>query len=247
MKKYTLLKEDSIIHYGITLYRIQTLHKTDLWKKGQLMGYLEKEENLSQDGICMVYNNAKVYGDARVSDNAKVYGDARVYGDAKVSGDAWVSGNARVFDNAQVFGDARVSDNAKVYGGARVSGYALIYSGALIYGNTRISGDAQVYGGALIYGNARISGNARVFGNARLYGDKWNESPLQIQGSKHYVNMATKTSLSIGCEQYPIDKWLEMYKKLGKKHEYTKDQIKEYKKYIQLANEMYNLMSDPHD
>lgn len=39
-------------------------------KAGELGGYVEKEENVSQDG------NAWVYGNARVSGNAWVYGDA---------------------------------------------------------------------------------------------------------------------------------------------------------------------------
>ena len=59
-----------------------------------------------------MYDNAKVYGDARVYDNAWVFGDAKVsgrakvYGDARASGDALISGNAKVSDNACVFGDA---------------------------------------------------------------------------------------------------------------------------------------------
>lgn len=55
-------------------------------KEGELGGYVEKEENLDQEG------NAWVYGDARVSGNAWVYGDAQVYGDARVSGDADYAG-----------------------------------------------------------------------------------------------------------------------------------------------------------
>jgi hypothetical protein len=43
-----------------------------------------------------------------VFDNAWVYGDARVCGDARVYDNARVCGDARVFDNARVCGDAWV-------------------------------------------------------------------------------------------------------------------------------------------
>lgn len=51
-------------------------------EEGELGGYVEKEENLSNDGNAWVSGNARVYGDAWVSGDAMVYGNARVYGDA---------------------------------------------------------------------------------------------------------------------------------------------------------------------
>ena len=84
IKKFELDLSSKITMFGIELFRIKALISFDNVKKGELGGYVEKEENLSHSG------NAWVYGDARVS------GDARVYGNARVSGDAWVSGDARV-------------------------------------------------------------------------------------------------------------------------------------------------------
>ena len=143
MKKYELTSETKVF-LGKTLYRIKALVQFGNVNAGDLGGWIEKEENLSQSG------NAWVYGDARVSGNAWVYGDARVSGNAEVSGNARVSGDARVY------GDARVSGNAWVYGNAEVSG------DARVYGNARVSGDASVYGDAEVYGNARVYGNAEV-------------------------------------------------------------------------------------
>ena len=131
MKKYELTSETKVF-LGKTLYRIKALVQFGNVNAGDLGGWIEKEENLSQSG------NAWVYGDARVS------GDARVYGDASVSGNAWVYGNAEVSGNAWVYGNAEVSGDARVYG------------------NARVSGDARVYGDASVSGNARVYGNAEV-------------------------------------------------------------------------------------
>jgi hypothetical protein len=107
VKKYELTSETKVF-LGKTLYRIKALVQFGNVNAGDLGGWIEKEENLSQSG------NAWVYGDARVSGNAWVYGDARVSGNAGVSGNARVSGDARVYGDAGVYGNARVYGNAEV-------------------------------------------------------------------------------------------------------------------------------------
>ena len=123
MKKYSLTK-NKIELFGKTLFQIKAEMSFGSVVKGELGGYIEKEENLSQ-----VYGDAWVYGDARVSGNARVYDNALVYGNAQVSGDARVSGNA------QVSGDAWVSGNAQVSGDAWVSAKAEFKKGWFIGGD----------------------------------------------------------------------------------------------------------------
>ena len=96
MKKYELTGEFITNIFGKKLFRIRALVAFGDVEAGELGGYVEKEENLSDDG------------------DAWVSGNARVSGDARVSGNAWVSGNALVFGNARVSGDARVSGNADI-------------------------------------------------------------------------------------------------------------------------------------
>ena len=114
MNKYELLQDDKIEVSGHILYRIKALKDFFGAKAGDLGGYIEGESNLSHEGTCWVYDNARVFGEAYVYGNAYVYGDARVYGNARVCGDARVYGNARVCGNARVYGNARVCDNAKI-------------------------------------------------------------------------------------------------------------------------------------
>jgi len=88
---------------GRTLFQIEAVSNFGDIKKGDLGGFIEKEENLSQDGNAWVYDDARVYGNAQIYGNACVYDSARVYG------------NARVSDNARVYGDAQVYGNAHYY------------------------------------------------------------------------------------------------------------------------------------
>lgn len=152
--------------FGRTLHRIKALRDFGDVEAGELGGWIEREENLSQDG------------DAWVDDDAKVYDSAHVYGDAWVYDDAQVCGNARVSDDASVFGNAYVYGNAQVFGNARV------YGNAYVYGDARVFGEASVHGNASVFGNARVSGKGYVRGNALIQNtrDMLQVGPL---GSKY--------------------------------------------------------------
>ena len=119
MKKYELTKETKTLADGTVLHRIRALSDIPRYgvKAGELGGFVEGENNLSQDG------------NAWVCDDAKVSGDAWVFGDAKVLGDAWVSGDAWVFGDAYVCGNAEISGNAYVFGNAYVCGDAKVENG----------------------------------------------------------------------------------------------------------------------
>ncbi|HGA2384678.1 TPA: hypothetical protein ACGT7O_001434 [Streptococcus agalactiae] len=129
MKKYELLKDDTIEVAGKTLFRIKALISFKDIRKGEIGGYVEAERNLSQSGNAWVSDNAWVSGNACVTGNAWVCDDAWVSGNAWVTGNAWVSGNARVT------GNARVSDNAWVSGNACVTGNAWVCDDAWVSGN----------------------------------------------------------------------------------------------------------------
>lgn len=92
MKKYELTLE-TLQFAGHTLHRIKALRDFGVFHAGELGGWIESEENLSQA------DNAWVYGDAKAYANAKVYGNAELFGDARVGE------NAKVFDNAKVYGE----------------------------------------------------------------------------------------------------------------------------------------------
>ena len=64
-KKYKLTNETIKID-GITLYRIRAIKSFSNVNEGDLGGWIEKEDNLSQIGNAWVYDNAKAYGNARI-------------------------------------------------------------------------------------------------------------------------------------------------------------------------------------
>jgi hypothetical protein len=120
IKKYEIIKADSLLIGTHILYRIKALRDFSGVKAGDLGGYIKSEENLCHNGTAWVGGNAWVSGNARVYGNAQVYGGAWVYGSAQVSGNAKVYGNAQVCGMAQVCGDAWVCGDARVRGEAEI-------------------------------------------------------------------------------------------------------------------------------
>ena len=171
-------KETTLVQYKlgegkletkITVYR---LAYSDTTRQG---GWVAWPQNIS--GNARIYDDAEVFGYARVSGNAEVSGNARVYGKSKIEGAAKVSGNAevyekaRVYDKAEVYGNARVYEEAEVFGGARSYGDARLYGKAQVYEDAEISGNARAYGNSKVYGSARVSGKAYVYDLAQICGD----------------------------------------------------------------------------
>ena len=112
-KKYKLT-DVCITIGGRDLYRIEALKDFDWVKKGDKGGFIESENNLSQEYNCWVYGGAVVCGDAMVWGNAEIYGNAMVWGNAEIYG------NAKVWGNAEIYGNAKVYDNAEIYGNAKI-------------------------------------------------------------------------------------------------------------------------------
>ena len=100
MKKFELTSEFITNVLGTKLFRIKALIEFGDVSAGELGGYIEKEENLAQDGDAWVCGDAKVYGNAKVCGDAEVCGNAWVCGDADYS---TVKGFGRIFRTTTFF------------------------------------------------------------------------------------------------------------------------------------------------
>lgn len=148
MKKYEITEKTKVA-YGVKLHQIRALVDIlDDWgnvlvHKGDVGGWIEKEENLSQDGQCWIREN-----------------NSYVMGNAYVCNDAYILTSSVIRDNAQISGKATVafstiSDEAKVYGNARVH-------------SCTAGGTSQIYGNA-VAAKVKIGIRARIFGDAAIY------------------------------------------------------------------------------
>ena len=121
MKKYEFTGE-TIKSCGKVLHRIRAVRNFNGVKKGQLGGFIEKEENLSHDGDAWVYDNAKVFNNAEVCGNARIYFKGEVSDNARICDNAWINGSVVVYGNVRIGGNARICGNAWIYSNAEIYG-----------------------------------------------------------------------------------------------------------------------------
>ncbi|MBL5899709.1 hypothetical protein I7V27_12280 [Lelliottia amnigena] len=185
MEKFELSEQTHELPDGRLLRRIRALQNIGSLTAGTYGGFVETSENLSQNGACWIWHDAKVFGNARVCDNARVHGCAEVSGNAIISDNALifgrytgpclqvsdhvnVSGNAFIGDNAQLSGNVKVKDHAKVFGHVRIYDHAQISGHAMLYDNAKIWGRAVINGYAQVYKNAIVNDDVLITGFTRL-------------------------------------------------------------------------------
>lgn len=126
------------------LHRIKALRDFSNVKRGDLGGWVENEHNLSQFGICWIYDNAKLYNEAMIHGNSVI------------------TDNAQVFGHAKVYDYSRIGDNSMVYGSAKIGGYATILANATIFECSTVNGNAKICGCSKVCGSVDILGDAII-------------------------------------------------------------------------------------
>lgn len=177
-EKFELVKKNTKIAYNadgeeVTLYQIRALRDftcpfklnpdgeildQTLVKKGDLGGYVQKEENLSHEGGCWIFEEAEVRDNGRVEGNARLVGRSLVRDNAIVKGYSCLSANAYVWGNAVLDGSTQMKGLVSIGGNSRTNGYV------------SINGNSQVRGDSVLDGNIFLSGTI-VVENAKLTND----------------------------------------------------------------------------
>lgn len=166
-KKYELLKGNTILRLGTIVYRIRALKDFGDVKAGDLGGFVESENNLSQEGTCWVYDNSTALGSAKVSGNAKIY-DSLICGNAEIKDSAIVTDTSLIKDNSLVKDGAFVI-NSVMNGNSIVKDRANVKS-VNMFDNSCISGDAIINDNTahpiltILMDNSFIGGTVRIIG-----------------------------------------------------------------------------------
>lgn len=129
-------------------------------KAGDLGGWIQREENLSQEGDAWVGGSAAVALKAVVKDNAVVYGSARVTS-SEISDNAEITGfgyvvSSFVTGSAVARGSAVVA-NSTLYGNAVVEDLSIVQCDSVVGDSVHLLDHAFV-------DNSKLSGNSTVGG-----------------------------------------------------------------------------------
>lgn len=225
--KYELTNEVRDIG-GHTVYRIRAIKdipvaEDHIVKAGTLGGFVESESNLSQQGLCWIYDDAVAYGGAIVSGKANV----RDY--------AQISGNVRISKKAHVYGQAVIAGNVTVRGHAWIDGEAFITAAdddqLVIEGNCYINGDARIDGTMTLGGNVMIGNGAMIKSDKDVF-------QVSLDAKDEIINATFyRTRKGIGCTDHHIehpslDEYRDTFLRAGSKERVA---------LAELAERMFNL------
>ena len=240
INKYKIRTDISKQIFDSTLYRIEALRDFCQVKKGDLGGWIEKEDNLSQRGTCWVFDDAMVFQNAKVTGNALICDNANVYGYAMVTD------NAIVCDNVHIFGCAILENDVSVYDRVLICGNAKLSNNAHVHDKVTISDNAHVYGYANIFNEVRIYDNAKVQGHVEISGNITICNNAEIKSiTDYYVGKNTWSSgrfftytrsnkmWKVGCF-YGTSKEI-----IEKAYKDSKLSGEEYERVVKYAEEMY--------
>jgi carbonic anhydrase/acetyltransferase-like protein (isoleucine patch superfamily) len=172
-KKYELTDETKVVaengNSAVVVRRIRALKSfrahTDknlekdngvFIQAGDLGGWVQSADNLSQDGTCWIDDEAIVLHEAFVSDDAYVADHARILDFAAISNSAHVAGHSLVCDHVVVTENARIFDHAVISDITYIGGNAVVTDRSRVWGSVRIVGDTYIMHTSRVYGDAYI-------------------------------------------------------------------------------------------
>lgn len=143
---------------------------------GDLGGWIETENNLSQNGLCWVDEEAVAIESAVVKD------DAYVCGNGVICENAVICGRGTVDENAVVEGNAIICDDAEAFEHAKISGYVTI------------KGNVQIRGLACLIGLNKenrtvIDGDITIFSSLGI--KKWDVKVCSRKIIESYSNIGS--------------------------------------------------------
>lgn len=191
------LTEDRIILDGKRLRRVRALRSFGSIQEGEVGGWVEKEENLSDEGWAWISDDAMVAGNARVQD------DAHVCDYAKINGNAIIQGNAYVLNNAVVNCNAVVTENA------------CVRDHAIVSGNARVAGKVDLAGETKVVGDALIREKEDLLVISRL--------GSRLDTITFYRDISGRIFVKCGCFIGDIDKFTKEVKKTHKRNKFAKE------------------------
>ena len=127
--------------------------------KGDLGGFVQGEDNLSQQGDCWLFGDAIVCEEALASQDARICESVVIRSSALVSGKVCINGNVVVEDHAIVMagtisGDCFISGNACLAENRKTGAAPTVIGQAAVYGT--VCGSVLVSGSSVILPGIRI-------------------------------------------------------------------------------------------
>lgn len=192
-KKYKLT-DITMEFEGRILYRIKALKDFSDVKKGDLGGWIQSKENLSQEGNCWIYDEAMCMDYARVCDNCTMRDFSAMFNNSRMHD------NAVMVDNTMAFDCSTMWDNSIMFGNSKRFENSVMRGDSKIHDCSTISGHSEMLGESELYGDSKLKEEEKLFGKLVSEADKF----VDINNSKGRIVTGVlkngKILYNIGCQ-----------------------------------------------
>ena len=154
-KKYELT-DITMTYEGRTLYRIRALKDFSDVKAGDLGGWVSGKYNLSQEGECWIYDEAKCMDNARMYHNSAMYNNAVMCDFSEMHGCSEMHNYSAMLDNSRMYNCSAMYDNSRMYNDSKM------------YSNSRMFDNSAMYNNAVMLDNSKMFENSRMYRDSRL-------------------------------------------------------------------------------
>ena len=139
-----------------TLYRVRALKNFRNVKAGDLGGWVSGKHNLSQEGDCWIYDEAKCMDNARMYHNSAMYNNAVMCDFSEMHGCSEMHNYSAMLDNSRMYNCSAMYDNSRMYNDSKM------------YSNSRMFDNSAMYNNAVMLDNSKMFENSRMYRDSRL-------------------------------------------------------------------------------
>lgn len=139
-----------------TLYRIRALKNFRNVKAGDLGGWVSDKYNLSQEGECWIYDEAKCMDNARMYHNSAMYNNSVMCDFSEMHGCSEMHNYSAMCDNSRMYNCSAMYDNSRIYNDSKM------------YNNSRMFDNSAMYNNAVMLDNSKMFENSRMYRDSRL-------------------------------------------------------------------------------
>jgi len=165
--KYELIdidKNSNEYAHGLR-YRVKALRDFSDIKAGDVGGFVTSEHNLSQNGDCWVYDDAKMF------DNSEIHNDAKMHNNSEMHNNSKMLNNSEMFDSSKMHNNSKMYDSSKMYDNSKMRVNSEMLGNSEMHDNSEMVDNSEMFDNSEMRGNSKMRGDAKMHDNSRMYGD----------------------------------------------------------------------------
>ena len=235
MNKKFELSNITMEYKGRTLYRIKATKDFSDVNKGDLGGWVQYEENLSQQGNCWLYDDSKCMDESRVTDNSimrdftEMYNCSKMHDYSKMYDYSKMCGCSEMYNFTEIHGYSKMCDSSKIHDYSKMYAYTEMHDSSEMYDYSEMHGSSEMYdysemhnyskmySDSIIYDYSKMYDHARMFADSAMFGASEMHDYSEMHGSSRMHGSMLKDKEKLHGELFSIvEKFIDIVNPKGR-------------------------------